>query len=660
MTSTKEDDILAINMPPLSLSNLPIESLNNSRYVMPHSPSSFQVHSMSRLEYWYHREQQHLPTYLFKAIQNPMPAILLAFFIMVLVVICPLFDITTTISVRSLTYLLVYIPVVGIFCFAVFFSLTYSFLNLPRIPINLPRTLFLFLVVWILFQVVFHLCTMVVGIFPFPFQWIIISFGAGVPLIYIIVWLSIPPHIRQHTLNSLTSLEYVRESIPIAMREFPTAASLSDDTKPKPAILRTASLPATTQLRNILPPTPPASMPLPSSLPLPTIEATPISQSLNGTSSIRCAISPSLLSPSSPVAAPVHDELESSSQTSLSSNAGSFESFDSVEASNHVSAQETAPKASEKKEPSFLFQFYIVATTMFLGPFGYVFFHLFLFAFYSTKNNLYQFLLIVAFQALVFTYKIIFRLSFHRMRNHLPHIPLRGFQDTRVLFLFWLELSTHCFFSMVFPHVGSWYMILLYLVIEAFTLTAQILVDTTKFRQAAISLFEGAYLNTTGTKYSGEWLYRVLGQSGELDRTVSLELFFFNCVARILSGLAYIIFTLVIYFGPNNDFYPTFNILNSTNYFLTLVYAIASVVSSLVQMLISKQILTRVYHLNLLDQGVAIWRRKPDVAFLFMTNCFILPLVVLLQHNNAVGDFMVRIALSRDQDQVLVFFMIVH
>ncbi|GAM25761.1 hypothetical protein SAMD00019534_089360 [Acytostelium subglobosum LB1] len=542
---------------------------------------------MGKALYYHLFEQQNVKSKLFGFLRNPLPSIIIAYLIMALVVVCPLYQQTNYLSINNLTYLLVYIPIVAVFCFAVFFSLTYCFLNLSRVPENANVILFLFAFVWVSIQIGVHVLSMAGHIFPVPFEWIIVSFGFGVPLIYLIVWASMPAHLRRNPFRRPTIQWDDPKAIPMPQLTATQSSPIISD--------------SATSLDNV------------------SISSQHSSTDSIGLSDKSAASSNSTSSSSS---------ISSSDMAQAAINKAAAAAFE-------ITVKEQS--ATQTPKTTFLFRFWVVASTLFLGPFGYCFFHLFLLAFYSVTSNLFQSLLIVGFQVLIVLYKLIFRLSFHRMRFHLPYIPIRVFQDGRILFLFWLELSSHCFFSMVFPHVGSWYMILLYLIVEAISLTLQVVADTSSVRSLLIRMFESVYSIFSDKPYKGYMVYNILGQSGELDRTVSLELFFFNCVARSLAGFSYIVFSLVIYFGPNKKFYQTIDSLDADAYNLTLVYATASIVSSFVQLIVFRVILKRVYRIDLVRQGYRVWKRKPDVAFFFITNCFILPLVVLLQHNNAVS-----------------------
>ncbi|KAF2076001.1 hypothetical protein CYY_002708 [Polysphondylium violaceum] len=475
---------------------------------------------------------------------------------------------------------------------------------------------------------------MVSDIFPIPFQWLIIAFGIGVPLIYLMVWISISPDIKSGKDNNNYTLcdhkidlkelkdiekktldsngEYINEKIDVGQ---------TLDFEKNPAEIHSLTQTLGQHLANF--------------------ENQMDKKEIN--KSLSSSPNPPLNIESPPQLEIEKSELENMSQdgslTSKSSQSLDISSDEISENDKQTGYEEKItikePQIIENKR-SFLFKFWIVSSTLCLGPLGYVIFHLFLFAFYSVNNNVYQFILIIGFQIVILIYKFLFRLSFHRMRAHLPNIPLRVFQDARILFLFWLECSTHSFFSCVFPHVGSAYMIILYLAFEATALTLQIIVDTTTFRSKCIFLIESIYYHFKMKKYNGTYLYSLLGQNGELDRTVSLELFFFNCVARSLASFAYLVLSLAIYYGPNLKNYPTMD-LEPHSYYLTLLYAAASVVTSLIHMIICRIILKKVYKMDLLERGVMVWKRRPDIAFFFILNCFILPLVVLLKQNNAVS-----------------------
>eukprot|EP01132_Coremiostelium_polycephalum_P009307 gene9307-11408_t len=619
--------------------------------------------------YFYHIEQQHLKSKVFKYISNPLSSALLAYLIMAILVIIPLSPVEKSLAPQNLIYLLVYIPIVSVFCFAVFFSITYTFLNLPRIPYNFKTTIFFFFIVWILIQIGGHFLTMICNVFPIPFQWIIIAFGLGVPLIYAIVWSSISNVIkkRNQIQRNRSYSQHDRDIVKLNCNNINNNGNIEiplEKYLPHPTI----SIPIN---NNSIQNTPEKDL---------TININENNNNNNNNNNSPTSSSPSTSSSTStssagsspnlstrqnhqhqqqqqhniPIPSTIQDinsKLNGSTSTTAStsiltnSESGLDMSLDSprrpplneeeIEEIQDQIIKECNPSNQEEPKP-FLFQFWVVASTLALGPVGYVFFHVFLFVFYSVNENLYQTFVIVAFQMIVLIYKFVFRLSFHRMRKHLPHIPLRVFQDGRILFLFWLELSSHCFFSMVFPHVGSWFMILVYLVIEATTLSLQIVVDTKTFRGYCIKFVEKVHEFLTGEKYTGQFLYQMLGQNGELDRTVSLEIFFFNCLARTLAGASYIIFSLAIYFGPNEKYYPTIHNLKESNYFMTLFYAGLTLATSLIQMYLFRGFLLKIYRINLIKNGIKVWRRKPDVAFFFITNCFILPLVVLLDHNNAV------------------------
>ncbi|EGC32152.1 hypothetical protein DICPUDRAFT_57256 [Dictyostelium purpureum] len=729
---------------------------------------------------YYKIERQDQKSKIYKLILHPIPSIIIAFLFMVLVVICPLKQETSSLTVNNLVYLLVYLPVVSVFCFAVFFPLSYTFLNLPRVPYNLKSTILLFFVAWTMFLSIVHLVFMWIGIFPIPFEWLIISFGVGVPLIYLLVWFSISKHIKDgkdtnestlesEQLNLTTNVNInsytFNEDDKIRRIERARSKSISKsadhhlydgaNTIPQPFndekdqeqkneielkqftnnINDTNNIKEMNKNNNVQkeivieidqqkqeedqkqeqhqeqpenvfksndePQSQPLSQSLSQSLSI-SLPRSLNNRSLDETLTHSYYYDTQYQQPLPPLPTTTIvqqqrvSEIKSSSNENLSSNNTSSGnncngmdeeieigkscssvtgSRSSCESHFDASLDETTSRSTPNKcssidvqkmdkdilapdefisattpryynhatkkpmfsKGSFFYKWWVVSSTMVLGPFGYVFFHLFLFAFYSVSDNFFQILLIISFQAVILTYKLIFRLSFHRMRSVLPNIPLRVFQDGRVLFLFWLELSSHCFFSMVFPHVGSWYMILIYLTLEAFTLTLQILVDTKTFRNYCIRKCEILYKIVYGKVYTGTKLYLILGQDGPLDRSVSLELFFFNTVARALSGCAYIVFSLAIYYGPNQDFYPTIKELKVTSYFLTLLYAGASLGTALVHMYIFKRILKNIYKINLIKRGIQLWGRRPDVAFFFITNCFILPLVVLLQQNSAVS-----------------------
>ncbi|KAK5584718.1 hypothetical protein RB653_006334 [Dictyostelium firmibasis] len=770
--------------------------------------------------YLYKLEGQDKKSTIYSLITHPVPSIVLAYFFMVLVVLCPLYDDSAYLTKGNLIYLLVYLPCVTFFCFAVFFPLTYTFLNLPRIPFNVKST-FIFVILWIFLLSFCHLIIMIIGIFPIPFEWIIISFGVGVPLVYALVWLSISRHVKSgkdtnhstlvsevinenstsqygnyssnsyrnnlyqyekngadiessntniqtpkiiffkqkdnnnnnninyhnnnnnnnnnnnHINTPLQKTEFINEASQVQPKEIYSSSQINSNSHLIGVLNNLNSNIETsnqqTKLSNSL------SESLSKSLPNSYIQNLCINDganeniscdnynnddndevvnsnkinknninnknnnnntSSNNTSSVNLnnlntigddieendcngngsSVSGSPRSSTSNIDIPFDLSIEPGGITSpkLNSisgvgisggvvsgggnnndgtlnkdqipklnNAGLIEMETKKENNynnddNFISA--TTPRnfnlSTNNKffsRDSFFFKWWIVSSTIVLGPFGYAIFHLFLFAFYSVSSNFLQVILIVSFQVVVFIYKLIFRLSFHRMRRNLPNIPLRVFQDGRVLFLFWLELSSHCFFSMVFPHVGAWYMIIIYLALEALTLTLQIFVDTISFRNWCIRRFESLYEYFYLIKYQGVLMYNILGQNGDLDRTVSLEIFFFNTVARSLSGFAYIVFSLTIYYGPNQQYYPTIKSLSEFNYFLTLLYAAASLTTALIHMYIFKRILKHIYKINLIKRGIQVWGRRPDVAFFFITNCFILPLVVLLQQNNAVS-----------------------
>ncbi|EFA84124.1 SNF2-related domain-containing protein [Heterostelium album PN500] len=499
---------------------------------------------MPKIEYFHHYEQQNVKSKVFHLLRNPFPSIAIALLIMSLIVVTPLGHKSNRLALSDLTYLLIYIPFVAIFCFAVFFSLTYTFFNISRIPERLSLILFLYLGVWISFQIAAHVALKASG-YLLPFGWIIIAFGLGVPLIYALLWISLPKRFKEKQPNKDSEFSAEsKEEIPmriISQQNEPY--SYSNISTPNSVTTPTTTRTQSEFTMGVLP------------IPMPTTPSSDISEISTDSSNESF--------PNFSTTDINNISLESmegfNNNTTAAANNNCNITLDSngqpqAQTTNTNANQENnnKTKVESKSKPSFLFKFWIVASTLSLGPFGYVFFHLFLLAFYSVTSNLAQSFLIVAFQMLVLVYKLIFRLSFHRMRAYLPEIPLRVFQDGRVLFLFWLELSSHCFFSMVFPHVSSWYMIVLYILIEAVTLAAQIMFDTVVVRSFFIRLFEETYEFIFVRKYSGTLVYRVLGISGDLDRTVSLELFFFNCLARALAGLAYIVFTLVIYFGPNH------------------------------------------------------------------------------------------------------------
>ncbi|EAL66065.1 hypothetical protein DDB_G0282411 [Dictyostelium discoideum AX4] len=777
--------------------------------------------------YLYKLEGQDKKSSVYSLITHPVPSIVLAYFFMVLVVVCPLYDESEQLTKGNLIYLLVYLPCVTFFCFAVFFPLTFTFLNLPRIPFNVKST-FLYLTIWVFFLSFCHLVFMLIGIFPIPFEWIIISFGVGVPLVYLLVWLSISKHVKSGKDTNHSTLvsevlnenstsqygnyssnsyrhnlyQYEKNGADIESPQLSTTSATTTTSNLTPPSMmfykkdssnnnniintNTTTTTSTTinnsnsnintpiQKTEFINETSQVGIPLKEIYSSSQINSNPllIGLSLNESSqqqhqqpqqqqqqqqlklSKTLSESPSKSNPKSlsnsfiqnlcvndganenieeiiNIDKHVNNNINKNNKCNNNNNNISSNNTSSVNLNNlntigddieendggksigsSVSGSPrssidipfdlsiepggiTSPKLNScnnsnnnnsngriieipklnnnvefenKKESTnttslddnfisattprnynsstnksffskdgFFFKWWIVSSTIILGPFGYAIFHIFLFAFYSVTNNIFQVILIVSFQIIVFIYKLIFRLSFHRMRRNLPNIPLRVFQDGRVLFLFWLELSSHCFFSMVFPHVGAWYMIIIYLALEAVTLTLQIFVDTIAFRNWCIRTFEKLYEHFYLIKYEGVLMYNILGQNGDLDRTVSLEIFFFNTVARALSGFAYIVFSLTIYYGPNQEYYPTIKSLSEFNYFLTLLYAFASLTTALIHMYIFKRILKHVYKINLIKRGIQVWGRKPDVAFFFITNCFILPLVVLLQQNNAVS-----------------------
>ncbi|EGG24105.1 hypothetical protein DFA_06244 [Cavenderia fasciculata] len=594
-------------------SNHSLVSATTPTYASNQAPTNFELKRMPWNEYFFHTELQHLPTRCYKWIESPLSSIIIAYIIMSLVVLCPLYPVKENLSVNNLTYLLVYLPVVGVFCFAVFFPLAYTFLNLPRIPYNIKTTLFLFLGIWNLILIGSHFLTMLGHAFPIPFQWIIIAFGGGVPIIYLLVWNSLPGYIRSFVPNannnhsSFNSADAEKEKEKeIELERLENSQQQPAQQQPPEYESNLMTLRSSVDNNSGSPNPPTLSEPLPT--PITNHHLTSSNNNNNyftTPSGLNNLLMKSVDNPTNHLQEIAIDEnhsrniSESSTQSSVSNRSAEALS-DTISFNSSVANSQVLDKSS-------------IVTDQFL-----------------------QAVLIVAFQLMILVYKIIFRLSFHRMRYYLPHIPLRVFQDGRVLFLFWLELSTHCFFSMVFPHIGSWYMILIYLVMESVTLTLQVLVDTVKFRTFAIKTYESLYEYFNDTKYTGTLLHRLLGQNGELDRSVSLELFFFNCTARSLSALAYIIFSLVIYYGPNSQFYPTLN-SDFFSFFMTLVYAFASFVTSSTHMVICRPILRKVYKIDMVKVGLQLWRRKPDVSFFFITNCFILPLVVLLEQNNAVS-----------------------
>ncbi|KAN0009786.1 hypothetical protein ACTFIU_007089 [Dictyostelium citrinum] len=770
--------------------------------------------------YLYKLEGQDKKSTVYSLITHPVPSIVLAYFFMVLVVVCPLYEESEQLTKGNLIYLLVYLPCVTFFCFAVFFPLTFTFLNLPRIPFNVKST-FLYLTIWVFFLSFCHLVFMLFGVFPIPFEWIVVSFGVGVPLVYLLVWLSISKHVKsgKDTNHSTLVSEVINENSTSQYGNYSSSSyrhnlyqyekngadieSSPQSTTTLPPMIfykkdysnsnnsNNNNINTPLQKNEFINETSQIGIPLKEIYSSSQINSNPLLIGLSGginnnnnsssnfinESNQQPKLSKSLsesLSKSIPKSLSnsyiqnlcvndganendysmdeinninnnnnnsnnnnynnsnvnniknknscnnissnntssanlnnlntIGDDIEendggksigssvSGSPRSSTSNIeipfdlsivpGGITSPPKLDNSNHCNNinggmidRDQFPKLNHvelenKKEltgvattaaddnfisattprnfnsstnkgffsqDGFFFKWWIVSSTIILGPFGYAIFHIFLFAFYSVTNNIFQVILIVSFQIIVFIYKLIFRLSFHRMRRNLPNIPLRVFQDGRVLFLFWLELSSHCFFSMVFPHVGAWYMIIIYLALEALTLTLQIFVDTITFRNWCIRTFERLYENFYLVKYEGVLMYNILGQNGDLDRTVSLEIFFFNTVARALSGFAYIVFSLTIYYGPNQEYYPTIKSLSEFNYFLTLLYAAASLTTALIHMYIFKRILKHIYKINLIKRGIQVWGRRPDVAFFFITNCFILPLVVLLQQNNAVS-----------------------
>jgi len=201
---------------------------------------------------------------------------------------------------------------------------------------------------------------------------------------------------------------------------------------------------------------------------------------------------------------------------------------------------------------------------------------------------------------------------------------------------FFVELSSNVYHTIVFPRVGSYGLVIVYILMETLGLVAQLVFDTDLVRawikRTFSTLSQGKYAQMAVS-------YVELSPTG---RRTAATCFYFNVLARLVASLVYMPFVTFLRFSYNSQFYPTISELSMTSFNNAYIYAAASFGIAFLQGIISRNIISRVYEIDIVKIGNNAWRRIFWQLILIIPTSFVFPYVSLLSINNVI-PFVLRI-----------------
>lgn len=285
--------------------------------------------------------------------------------------------------------------------------------------------------------------------------------------------------------------------------------------------------------------------------------------------------------------------------------------------------------SKHRKDPIFRARFFRAAIWSCLTLTFFFMLQLFILVFYSSQTSLYQYIIVCVFQVLQFTYKIAARLYNIYLGRYLG-FTVEKTHDIIICHNFFIELASNIYHTIVFPRVGSYGLVIVYILLETLGLVLQLIFDTD---------FARTWIKRTLNNILHERYAQMVTSYVELSptgRRTAATCFYFNVLARLLSSIVYMPFVTFLRYSYNSQFYPTIAELSKSSFDNAYIYAAASFGIAFLQGIISRNIIQHVYEIDIIKIGNNAWRRIFWQLLLIIPTAFVFPYVSLLSINNVI------------------------
>eukprot|EP01116_Phalansterium_solitarium_P017927 TRINITY_DN4565_c0_g1_i2.p1 TRINITY_DN4565_c0_g1~~TRINITY_DN4565_c0_g1_i2.p1 ORF type:complete len:669 (+),score=190.97 TRINITY_DN4565_c0_g1_i2:56-2008(+) len=182
---------------------------------------------------------------------------------------------------------------------------------------------------------------------------------------------------------------------------------------------------------------------------------------------------------------------------------------------------------------------------------------------------------------------------------HNPHHSLDG----RNMMLYWAELSMQIFLQLSLPHVNNPALFAVYLILESVAVATLVVLDTDKFKNWLYTK-----LSDCTPQWTKFWQGAILFSRN--GRRASLELFFLNAMARVISPLAFLFCSPIMMFGYNNSKYLAYRGVGVDTYLYALLFATVSGIVSALHCVILHRLFRKLYNLDNVNFTMDLLRRN--------------------------------------------------